>query len=250
MSPTALFTQFIILTTGAFCLYIAIQLGKRQLTETGDRLAWSAFRIWWLALGLNIGLGAVNTLMALASIYNLTAHLILMLSSILVLCIALWGLLYYLIYLFTGSRLWAWPLAAFYGLVFVSLVAYLFFVLQPVGVIHENGSASLQYASDAPELNVLIVAIFILLPQILAALAYFSLFFRVKDRAQKYRVLLVSLSILVWFSSPFIALGLGWADLPWWSLASRLLGLAAVLAIYWAYYPPIFIQRRFGIAGI
>src|SRR3972149_1868339 len=30
---------------------------------------------------------------------------------------------------------------------------------------------------DAPDLNILIVALFILLPQILAALAYFSLFF-------------------------------------------------------------------------
>lgn len=250
MSPTALFTQIVILATGSLCLYIAFQLGKRQLTDSDDRLAWSAFRIWWLALGVNIALGTVETWMALSDINNLTAHIILTLLSTLVLCVALWGLLYYLVYLFTGNRFWAPPLAGFYGLVFLSLAVYLLFVLQPVGVIHENGTSSLQYGSDAPDLSILIVALFILLPQILAALAYFSLFFRVKDRVQKYRVLLVSLSILIWFSSPLVAFGLGWSELPWWSLASRVLGLAAVFVIYWAYYPPTFIQRHLGVAGI
>src|SRR3989304_10049311 len=129
MSPTARFTQIVILATGSLCLYIAFQLGKRQLTDSDDRLAWSAFRIWWLALGVNIALGTVETWMALSDINNLTAHIILTLLSPLVLCVALWGLLYYLVYLFTGNRFWARPLAGFFGLVFLGVGGFLFFVL-------------------------------------------------------------------------------------------------------------------------
>jgi len=250
MSQAQLLTQTIILVTGGLCFYIGAQLGKRQPTEAGDRLAWTAFRVWWLALGLNVALDAVNDSLGLLGVDSLVFHLILSISTTMLLCIALWGLLCYLIYLFTGNPNWAWPLAGFYGLVFVSLIAYLFLVLRPVGMFNENGVTSLQYANDAPELSILIIALFILLPQILAALAYFSLFFRLKDQSQKYRVLLVSISILVWFGSPLIALGLGLSDLPWWVLASRLLGLAAVIVIYWAYYPPQFIQRRFRVASI
>jgi hypothetical protein len=90
----------------------------------------------------------------------------------------------------------------------------------------------------------------VIAPQILATLAYFSLYFRLQDRAQKYRVLLVSISILVWFGSPVLAFGLGVSQLPWWMWVSRLLTLAAVVVIYWAYYPPTFIQRRFGVESI
>lgn len=250
MSQTMLITQIIILTTGAFCLYIAAQLGRRQPAESDDRLAWLAFRVWWLAIGLSTALGAVRTLMALFAVDSLAAYSILTLVLTLVLCAALWGLLYYLVYLYTGNRSWVWPLAGFYGLIFLGLISYLFLVLRPIGVSLDNGAASMQYANDAPDLYGLIVVLVILLPQLLAALAYLSLYFRLHERTQKYRILLVSLSILIWFASPLVGLGLGISNFPWWDLLSRIIGLAAVLLIYAAYYPPKFIQRRFGVAGI
>ena len=40
-------------------------------------------------------------------------------------CIALWGLLYYLIYLFTGNKRWLPPLAIFYIIYYVLLVYYM-----------------------------------------------------------------------------------------------------------------------------
>lgn len=250
MNQSALFTQIIILATGAFCLYIAVQLGKRYVIEPGDRLAWSAFRVWWLGLGFATALGALRTLLAQAAVDSLPVYVWLGQATTLVLCVALWGLLYYLLYLYTGNRYWAWPLGIFYGLVFLGFTAYNLLVLRPIGITLETGSAAIQYQVEPPRIYNLIIALLILAPQLLAALAYFSLFFRLKERAQKYRVLLVSLSILVWFGSPLIALALGLSDLPWWALASRMLGFTAVLVIYWAYYPPSFIQRRFGVVSI
>jgi hypothetical protein len=250
MSSITLFTQLIILVTGVLCLFVAVKLGKRQLSDRGEHLAWRAFRIWWFALGLNIMLSSFNTWLALNTTPDLTFHIAIFLISTLTLCSALWGLLFYLTYLFTGDAKWALPLGFFYGLVFTSVASYLLFVLRPNGVLIEDGSAILQYSSEAPELTVTIIALFILLPQILAALAYFSLYFRLNDLGQRYRVLLVSLSILIWFCSPFIALAFGVAENPWWSVVSRLVGMIAIIIIYWAYYPPKFLQRRIGIASI
>jgi hypothetical protein len=250
MSSNTLLAQLIVLATGIVCLFIAVKLGKRKLTDRGERIAWTAFRIWWFALGLNIVLSSFNTWLAVQTTLALNFHISVLLISTLTLCIALWGLVFYLVYLYSGNPRLALPLGVFYGLVFISVVGYLLLVLRPNGVAVENGSVTLRYASDAPELTVLIIALFILLPQILGALAYFSLYFRLKDRDQRYRVLLVSLSILIWFCSPFIALAFGIAMHPWWSVASSLLGLIAVVVIYWAYYPPPFMQRRFNVMGI
>lgn len=250
MSQSVLLDQGFVLLTGALCLFIAYQLGKRKLKDDADRLAWSAFRIWWLGLGITTALGALRALLAFARVDSLLVYVWLDLVSTLVLCAALWGLLFYLLFLYTGRRSWAWPLAALYAIFFVALVIYSFFALRPVGVVLDAGAATVRYAAQASPVYQVIVGLMVLLPQLLASLAYFSLFFRLRDRVQRYRVLLVSLSILVWFGSPLLALGLSLSAAPWWTLASRVIGLLAVLVIYWAYYPPTFIQRRFGVVSI
>jgi hypothetical protein len=250
MSPTQLLNQLLVIFTGALCLFIAVQLGKRKLDNEGDRLAWLAFRIWWIGLGLTTAFGAVRVLMVVANIDSLDAYVWQGLLNTLVLCVALWGLLFYLLYLYTGNRRWALPLGIFYVLFYTGLVIYSFFVLKPQGVVLEGGVATVQYAVEPALAYSFVLITLVIAPQILATLAYFSLYFRLQDRAQKYRVLLVSISILVWFGSPVLAFGLGVSQLPWWMWVSRLLTLAAVVVIYWAYYPPTFIQRRFGVESI
>lgn len=251
MSPQTLLIQGLVIVTGVFCLFIAAQLGKR-VVKGDDKLAWSAFRVWWLGIGLSTALGAVKTLMILSAVDNALAYVWLGYISTAVICVALWGLLFYLLFLYTGNKGLALPLGVFYLLVFAGLVVYSFFVLKPTGVVLDASAvtATIQYEQEANPLYVPILALLVLLPQILGSLAYFSFYFRVRERVQKYRVLLVSVSILVWFGIPLLALPLDLSGLPWWSLATRIIGLAAVLAIYWAYYPPKFIQRRFRVSSI
>ncbi len=96
----------------------------------------------------------------------------------------------------------------------------------------------------------MILAILLLVPQIMGSIAYFTLYFRVTDMTQKYRILLVSGSIIVWFLSPYAALAGGLAQHDWWQLASRFIGLAAALTILMAYLPPRWLKQRYGIISL
>jgi uncharacterized membrane protein HdeD (DUF308 family) len=95
-----------------------------------------------------------------------------------------------------------------------------------------------------------ILIVLLLLPQIIGGLAYFTLYFRVSEVTQKYRILLVSWSIIVWFLSPIIALAGGLAQQDWWQLVSRLIGLVAALTILMAYLPPRRLKQRYGIISL
>jgi hypothetical protein len=96
-----------------------------------------------------------------------------------------------------------------------------------------------------------VLLVFLLLfPQIIGSLAYFTLYFRVSDVTQKYRVLLVSWGIIFWFLSPVIALAGGVSDQDWWQLASRCISLVTALVIVMAYLPPRWIKHRYGIISL
>lgn len=92
------------------------------------------------------------------------------------------------------------------------------------------------------------VLVLLVFPQIIGGLAYFTLYFRVKDPAQKYRIALVAWSIIIWFASAFLASISGLAQFDWWQIVSRLIGLGAALATLMAYQPPGWIQHRLGRA--
>jgi hypothetical protein len=237
------------LLTALVCFFIAGHLGSRKLTDEDDRWAWTAFRVWWWGLGATTLISLLNAVLPVFGMSNLAVYVALAQLNILVICVALWGLLFYLVYLYTGKRNLAVPIAIFYLIVFVFLVAYVF-TLQPVGFAVEDGRAVVQYANEVSPAYTLALTLILLLPQLLASLGYFSFFFRVRERAQKYRVLLVSISVFVWFGSPLLASLLSLSNLSWWPLASRLITLLAAIAIYWAYYPPQFIQSRLRVQSI
>ncbi|MGH2582303.1 MAG: hypothetical protein ACRDFQ_05345 [Anaerolineales bacterium] len=249
MSSDVLIQEALRVLTSILCFFIAVQLGGRELTEPGDRLAWKAFRIWWAGLGVTTFISVLNAILPLLGITQLAVYLAITQLNILVLCIALWGLLSYLIYLYTGKVNWTRYLAVFYFLFFLALVFYIL-SQEPTSVVVEGGVASIRYARELGPAYILALTLVLLVPELLASLAYFSFYFRVKERTQKYRVLLVSASIFVWFSSPLVAQVLDISDLDWWQLASRLITLSAALVIYWAYYPPKFLQERLQVAPI
>jgi len=140
-------------------------------------------------------------------------------------------------------------LAVFYIIYYVLLVYYITASI-PGNVNVGRWSTTLTYRAPLTGPFVVIVLALLLLPQIIGGLAYFSLYFRVSDVTQKYRVLLVSLSIVVWFLSPLFALAGGWAQQDWWQLASRFIGLAAALTILMAYLPPRWLKQRYGVISL
>jgi len=166
-----------------------------------------------------------------------------------VICIALWGLLYYLIYLYSG-RVGTWkPIAAFYVAYFVFLT---WAIIRADAQSVETGpwQATIQYAHPIAEQPYFAAVIaFLIFPQLIAAAAYFLLAFRVDDAMARYRIVLVSMSIFVWFGLAFIGSAVGWTGLPAWLVTSRLIGLSAALTVFFAYKPPRFIERRLSAAA-
>jgi hypothetical protein len=237
------------LFSAAIFIYVGLRLGERNISEQADRLAWAGLRALWIALGAGILLASLSTFLALIGLAALPLHISLSLLNLLSTCIALWGLLFYLVYVYSGKQRWAWPLAGFYLAFFIALVAV---SLSREALSLEIGSngASVNYAGEINAAFGLTIILVVLLPQLIASLVYFSLVFRVKERSQKYRVVLVSTTILAWFGSALVAAFAGLTGAEWWPFASRLISLLVAVLIYWAYFPPRFVQRRLEIQGI
>jgi len=247
--PTLLFSALFAVTAASIYSYVGWRLSKRVISSSEARLAWGSFTIWWYGIAATTLIGGFLSLFGAFDLTSLPLFVTATYINILVICLALWGLLYYLIYLFTGNRRLLVPLAVFYMTYYVLLVYYITASI-PGDVNVGRWSATLAYRTPltGPFFGLLIVLL--LLPQILGGFAYFTLYFRVSDATQKYRILLVSSSIIVWFLSPFVALAGGLAEQDWWQFVSRLIGLAAALTILMAYLPPRWLKQRYGIISL
>src|SRR5687768_2459922 len=247
--PTLLFSALFAAATASIYSYVGWRLSKRVISSSEARLAWGSFTIWWYGLATTTLIGGFLSLFGAIGLTSLPVFVTATYLNILVLCLALWGLLYYLIYLFTGTKRSLVPLAVFYLIYYVLLVYYIT-ASTPDNVNVGRWSATLVYRSPLTGIFFVTILVLLLLPQIIGGLAYFTLYFRVPDVTQKYRILLVSWSIIVWFLSPFAALAAGFAQQDWWQLVSRMIGLAAALTILMAYLPPRWLKQRYNIVSL
>lgn len=191
----------------------------------------NAFVLWWSTLGLVTVIGLV--LQAPGFPVTVPAYLTVTIVTLALLCVGLWGLLFYLLFLFTSRRDLAVPLAIGYVLYFAFLT-YFIMAGHPTSVESTKWGKELEYA-DPIESGPMYWAVILLLilPPFLAAGGYLSLYWKVDQPLQKRRILLVSMSILVWFGAGLAGTGVSESDL--WRIVSRLIGLAAAATILYAY---------------
>jgi hypothetical protein len=247
--PTLLFSALLSILCAGIYYYVGRVLSRRTSSSPDSRLAWQMFVLWWYALAAsNISTATQNSLGAFG-ITDLPLFTTAVIVNLLITCIALFGLMFYLLYLFSGSRQWLGPLSAFYIGYYIFLI-YFVLASDPVGVVVEPWRTRLAYQVEMSSPWVVVLLLLLLFPQIIGSLAYFMLYFQVKTATQKYRILLVSWSIVIWFLSSFVANISGLIQLGWWQVLSRLIGLTAALTILMAYQPPISIKRRFGVTSI
>lgn len=231
------------LGSAAMFTYVGRMQMRRQVVGEA-RVALNLFAIWWYALGAVTFGGAVFNVIGHLGVRDVALWQVYTYLAIGGICLALWGLLYYLVYLFTGQTAWLPILSVFYVFVYV-YVLYWVQVQIPNGIQVTEWSVQLSYAKPDTGILSFVILLVIVVPQILAGLAYFTLFFRVRERAQRYRIALVSWSIVGWFGSSVIAAFLpeAFRESDGWQVLQRLIGLTAAALIVMAYKPPAGIQR-------
>lgn len=248
MEPTLLLDALFLLVTGT--VYAAVgRVTIRRHVEGDGRLAARLFGVWWYGLAILQFTGAfLRTLVAfdllVTTFYVTTTYVLL-----LVLCLALWALVYYLVYLFTGNRRLLGPITAFYVAYYAFLVYYVT-LREPIGFETSAWSVQLTYARDVTGAPLILLMLLLMVPPILGALGYARLFLKVRDATQRYRIGLVSFSIAAWFGIALVAWITELSLQSWWQFASRGVSLAAAVLVYAAYRPPGWIRRRWGVEPV
>jgi hypothetical protein len=217
---------------GAVLFFVVGRTIHRRHVSPEARSAQLAFVTWWYGLG---AVSAVGTVLALPGFpRDLLLFLGLTIVLLAVLCAALAGLLHYLVFLYTNRNMLA-ALAAGYAVLFALLLAFVF-GNHPDGVESTPQGPQLHYATPITTgpLYILVVVLFIV-PPIVASLAYLSLYWKADDAMLKRRILLVSLSIAVWFGSSLVGLSPGARQAQWWVITSHVISLAAAATILYAY---------------
>ncbi|HKY53027.1 MAG TPA: hypothetical protein VJM08_01925 [Anaerolineales bacterium] len=246
---TLLFSAFFALIAAGIYAYTGWQLGKRVVPSSDAKLAWVSFTVWWYGLAIVTLLGGLQNLFGAMGLTHLPLFVTTTELNIQVSCVALLGLLYYLVYLYTGNRNLLWLLAIFY-FVFYVLMIYYINASSPDGVNVERWNAGVAYEDAPTGTFIILLVLMLLLPPVIGGFAYFMLYFRVTEVTQKYRIFLVSWSIIIWFLSPLIALAGDLSQRDWWQFVSRLIGLAAAVTILMAYLPPRWLRQRYGIVSL
>lgn len=222
--------------------YIGVRFSRRPVSGE-SKLAARMFALWWLGLAATTATGgalatwgALGTpnlgVVAVATSFNLIAALA-----------ALMGLLYYLVFLYTGRREILLPIVAFYSVFGVTL-AYYIAAANPTRVVVSRWTVGLAYERPFGTGFIIILVLLLIFPQIIAALLYFGLYFKVKDPAQRFRVAVVSWSLIIWLGSALLAAGANLSQSDAWQVASRGISLGAALAIFAAYFPPRWLRAR------
>jgi hypothetical protein len=241
-------TLFALVSAGIY-LYLGRRLSRRSIPASPERTAWLSFTLWWYGLAVTSLIGGTLSLLGALGLTNLAVFVTATYINLQVSCLALLGLFYYLTFLFTGNSRWLGPLAVLYSAASILLV-YFVTASEPLHVTLEPWRAALEYRTPPTTPFIILLIVFLFASQIVGGFAYFTLYFRMSEPTQKYRILLVSWSIISWFLTPFIGIAGGLTAHDWWQVVSRLIGLIAALTVLLAYWPPGWVQQRYGVLSL
>lgn len=242
---TLLLASAFAVITAAIYAYVGRVIIRRHVQ--GDaRLASTLFATFWFGLGAATLFGSVNNVLGWAGVTDISVYVTIIQVSFLVIMIALWSLMYYLAYLFTGNRSLLVPISAFY-LVFYAWLVYLIVLVDFDGLTVNEWNVQLHAANEAHPIVGIVFALALIVPPLIGAIAYARLFFKVEGVTQRYRIGLVSGTIVAWFGSSLIVSVLQVGASPVWQVASRIIGVVAAMLVYFAYRPPGWVRARYGI---
>lgn len=224
---------------------IVATLILRRPVDPEARPAQYGFATWWLgvaALGVASVPSGLGWNVAESGVLAWRAWVYFVFG---VVFLALAGLVYYLLYLYTGRRrLWRAVL-----LFYVLLAAYMVYLVEGFGpyVGVQEGTTTVLFEREHPPLAALAFSLGLSLPPLAAALAYFLLLFRLDDRESRYRIMLVSGGLGLWFLYSVLATLFRFitdTDPTYLStVVGQLFGLLAAVLVLLAFAPPRPVRR-------
>lgn len=185
---------------------LSFYIGRRFLAQAGEGdngRAVRRFGVWWIFLAVDV---LVNQIAWFCGGIGFTpAPLVtaLTLAQLASIGVMLWGLGSYLAYLFTG-RHGVFRAATIFLSVQVLVTLAIILYLRPNGIKMGTWSGEIAYVIPPPPGVALFIAVFFLLPPVVGAIAYGTLFFRTRDKHARRRIAAVSLGITAWFLGSII----------------------------------------------
>ncbi|MDE1819215.1 MAG: hypothetical protein KGJ23_02720 [Euryarchaeota archaeon] len=232
---------------------LAWTLSRRQVSAA-SRVANTQFAVWWGALSASTLIGSLESLYAAFAAPGLDVAASALLLTVAVICVALWGLVGYLIFVFTG-RYHLLPLTLVYVVYYVLLSSFV--TARLVDYVATNGAAgavsvvdgsvSLNFITTGGGAALDLLLAFLLLPEIVGAVLYLTLYRRTTDRTVRFRILMVGGGLLGWLGSSSILALVGASGSLAGLVFTRTTGVVAALAILMAFRPPEWVRTRFDL---
>lgn len=228
------------LATTVLFVLLATTLSGRRTTGSAE-LANTMFVTFWLSVALQSLLSAIRiVLIQLDAPLSLVVGL--QFATLAALTMGLAGLLYYLLYLYTGRSVMLWPLLLFYAL-YCGFAIDLLADWRPNGYRVDRWSASLAYADPGGAAETLLALAGLAGPQLLAVLGLVVLAIRLPSSAARIRVGVLAIGILVWFGNAFLGQLVDTSGDAWrvFALVLPVLVGAGILIVY---RPPVWLRER------
>jgi hypothetical protein len=240
----AITVAILLVSLGAAAVYLYV--GKRlfeRVVATSARLASIQLALFWGGLGVTILLDALEDALALGNSFPVPLALTFVIVADLVAVIALWGLVSFLTYVYTGRyHLFEW--GAIYVAFFVMAIYYTL-ARDPSGVAFAMGAPTIVYSAAAIKWLEAVIVVILVGPELVGAILYLSLLRRTKVQEQRSRIWLVGGGILLWMGLDlFLPASSGGAI-----LLGRVLEVIPGVMTLVAFYPPTWAQRRFGLTS-
>ncbi len=236
----------------ASILYVVVAaMQAKRPVSAAARPALYGFVFWWSGLALLGIYGLVTRFVADPLEYGLTGYRAILYPLVVIVLGMCAGLVYYLLFLYTGNRKVLWVSVGFFAVWFA---LWLFSIEAFTPMVGDDPSTSqpgpeFYTAETPPVLLSAVVGLGLILPLLGSAIAYALLYFRSDDATAKYRIAMVSGGFVLWFL--YSALGsvtriaTGDAEQGFMQqLLGQLFGLVAATLTLLAYKPPAFVRAK------
>lgn len=194
------------------------------------RVALSSFAIFWLGLGTYGLFDSSWTLASLLGASSLPFAVTVLHVKVAAISAGFGGLVAYLVRVYSGSTPIVYSVGGYYAIVF-ALLEWHYVRRAPTGQHLGTWGAALDYASASVEPWWTFLLMMLLVPPMIAAIMYGSLLRVTHEPAQRRRIVIVTVSLVLFLAPSLLSWSFGhWF---WWGIAEKLLsGLAAAAMLH------------------